>query len=531
MRSKYVGLGLLMMAVIVAGGQAMAASSSGMPAWVGRGNVAQNDGGKRVFYGVASASGIKNPQLLRSTADNRARNEIAKIFEVFSASLMKDFSASSGAQNVQQAVKTFTSMSLEGVEIVDHYIVADGTMYSLAALDLEKVLAGVKKAKELGAVKSYVEKVSVDDIFDAHSKKPAAPPKPVVAAGDSAPKPATAPKEATSASTKKGGKPAWVDGEDANYPYRKFLCGVGYGPQRPIAENGSYAALSKIFVSSVTSVSNDMMGAYSKTGAPTLEVQKVETLTQVVTSKVISGVQVYELWEDKATTYALGCLERERAAQGLREQISEADGKVGKLLEQAASADKASKVGKLGKALSTLVEREAFNGELRIVDANGVGIAGQYSHADIAAALEEAVSALRIGVRVEGSHTGDVSAAIKAGLTGRGWEISEVGGGDDDDEDDDDAEPLDIEILAKVRMENAGKGELAGGEVFFVRGVIQMQVRNVAKGKVIATLDESRKEGHRSLQEAERRSVRELAKKLAGTAAEKIDSAMKGKKS
>ena len=37
--------------------------------------------------------------------------------------------------------------------------------------------------------------------------------------------------------------------------------------------------------------------------------------------------------------------------------------------------------------------------QICIVDANGVGIAGQYSHADIAAALEEAVSALRIGVR------------------------------------------------------------------------------------------------------------------------------------
>jgi len=526
MRAAFVSVFVIV--AIASGGEAMAAGSSGMPAWVARGNAAVAANGQRVFYGVGSGNGMKNPALLRAAADNRARSEIAKTFETFSASLMKDFSSSSGEQNVEQAVKTFTSMSLEGVEIVDHYFAADGSIYSLAALDLDKVLEGVKKAKELGAFKSYVQKVSVDDIFDANSKKPAPPPKPATAAGSSA-KSAPAPAEAASAPAKKGGKPKWIDGEDPNFPYRKFLCGVGYGAQRPIAENGSYSAISKIFVASVASTSSDLMGAYSKTGAPTLEVQKVDTLTEVATAKVVSGVQVLELWDDKSVTYALACLERERAATALKEQIAEADTRVGKLLEQAASADKASKVGKLSKALSSLVEREAFNGELRIVDVDGIGVAGQYSHADIAAALDEAVSALRVGVRVEGAHADDVRNAINQGLTGRGWQVSDTGGGDDED-DEGSGGPLDIEIVAKVRIENAGKGELAGGEVFFVRGVIQMQVKNVAKKKIIATLDESRKEGHRSLQEAERRALRELGKKLATTAAEKIDAAMTGKK-
>ena len=78
---------------------------NGEPGWVSRGSASVTSGKRRVFYGVGAAGGIRNPALLRSTADNRARAELAKVFEVFSASLMKDYMDSSGTQNVQQAVK------------------------------------------------------------------------------------------------------------------------------------------------------------------------------------------------------------------------------------------------------------------------------------------------------------------------------------------------------------------------------------------------------------------------------------------
>lgn len=67
------------------------------PEWVAKGTGAYGGERGRVFYGVGSASGIGNASLLRSTADNRARNEVAKIFEVYSLSLMKDYMASTTA--------------------------------------------------------------------------------------------------------------------------------------------------------------------------------------------------------------------------------------------------------------------------------------------------------------------------------------------------------------------------------------------------------------------------------------------------
>jgi hypothetical protein len=138
------------------------------PEWVNKGSGAFGGEAGRVFYGVGSASGIKNHALARTTADNRARAEIAKIFEVYSASLMKDYMASTTAgdmkasseeQHVEQAIKTFSAVTLSGVQIVDHWFHPDGTVYALAQLDLEGFTNGLDKMKELNSqVRDYVRK-------------------------------------------------------------------------------------------------------------------------------------------------------------------------------------------------------------------------------------------------------------------------------------------------------------------------------------------------------------------------------------
>lgn len=138
------------------------------PEWVLKGSGAFGGEQGKVFYGVGSVSGIKNHALARTTADNRARAEIAKIFEVYSASLMKDYmasttagdmSASSEEQHVEQAIKTFSAQTLSGVQIVDHWFHPDGTVYALAQLDLEQFANALDKMKELSAeVRDYVRK-------------------------------------------------------------------------------------------------------------------------------------------------------------------------------------------------------------------------------------------------------------------------------------------------------------------------------------------------------------------------------------
>lgn len=502
------------------------AKDDGEPGWVNRGSAAINADGKRVFYGVGSAGGIKNPSLLRSTTDNRARAEIAKVIEVFSASLMKDYQSSTNGkddQAVEQAIKTAASASLKGVEIVDRYIANDGTMFALAALDLKKAAELITAAEESGAVKSYVTKVDTDDIFDKNSKKAEQPKPPAkVAATEQSGQPDNKPSSSQdSVKARRGGDaPAWVDGEDSRWPYRDYLCGVGSGPTRTIAENGSYASLSRIFVARVQAVSKDFMGAYSSTGAKPLETQSSEQATKISTGKVFSDVKLYEVWEGKGATYALACMERAKASASLRSQIGELDTTIGKHMSSAKTNDKQVQLKELSRALDAMVQRESLNGELRIVDADGVGIAGEFSHADVAAALEDVQTALKVGVTAEGPYASDFRTALVQGLTQRGYEVSEVDG---------DSSGLDVLITANIRIEDGGKGTGSAASISFARGVVQLDVKNVAKKKSIAAMNESRKEGHRSREEAERRVVRQLGSELVNKVGAKIDDAMKGR--
>ena len=121
-------------------------SATAGPEWVMKGSGAFDVEKGKVFYGVGVASGIKNKALLRQTADNRARAEIAKTLETYVASLTKDYMASTTAgdmsksseeQHVETALKTFTQTTLRGTAIVDRWVdPADGSMYALCELDL-----------------------------------------------------------------------------------------------------------------------------------------------------------------------------------------------------------------------------------------------------------------------------------------------------------------------------------------------------------------------------------------------------------
>lgn len=155
------------------GGKAVTASTPiqelDAPDWVLKGSGAFDYKDGRVFYGVGAASGIRNFPMLRSAADDRARNEVAKVFEFYTSSLMKDYMATTTAgepgvtseeQHIEQAIKTVTSRTLSGVLIIDRWQhPATMELYSLARLDLETFAEAIEKARELESrVKEYIRK-------------------------------------------------------------------------------------------------------------------------------------------------------------------------------------------------------------------------------------------------------------------------------------------------------------------------------------------------------------------------------------
>jgi len=137
------------------------------PKWVHKGSGAYEKDGKRSFFGVGIVQGIRNEGLARQTCDNRARAEIAKIFDLYVAAMMKDYQRSTTAgdfknsaeeQDVLSVQKTITEVNLRGVEIRDHWQnPRSGALYALAVLDLNGVMKSLDQAKQLNArVRDYV---------------------------------------------------------------------------------------------------------------------------------------------------------------------------------------------------------------------------------------------------------------------------------------------------------------------------------------------------------------------------------------
>ncbi|MBT6738831.1 MAG: hypothetical protein HOA71_02980 [Nitrospina sp.] len=144
------------------------------PEWVMKDSGAFDDSNGKAFYGVGSASGIKNYSLQRTAADDRARNNLAKVFEFYTKSLTKDymasttsgdFTATSEEQNVEVAIKTVTSATLTGVLIIDHWEhPGKDVLFSLARLDLVSFKQNLDQHKELAqevreAIKERADKL------------------------------------------------------------------------------------------------------------------------------------------------------------------------------------------------------------------------------------------------------------------------------------------------------------------------------------------------------------------------------------
>lgn len=174
------GISRLIMAGAMACGVALSACG-GPPAWVKKGSTVYNKSDSRAFYGVGSITGVRDEPLAWDAAENRARAEIAKTFSTYTAYLMRDYAASTTAgnftktseeQNVEEAIKTFTAVTLNGVRPIDRYKdQKTDTYYVLTKLDFNDMKDALAQAKELNAgVRDFVRR-NADRLFDRLAKE------------------------------------------------------------------------------------------------------------------------------------------------------------------------------------------------------------------------------------------------------------------------------------------------------------------------------------------------------------------------
>lgn len=156
------------------GGKTLVESNLGLkgaPNWVNKGTQVLKDDGGRLIHGVGMASPLGDISLQGSTADDRARAEVARILSTVMDVVSSDYMASAGKGSSEEAVsrqiKSTTKVMLNGVKIIARWRdPKTGNLFSLAEMDMKQTKELVKNMDEINAdLRAYFAKES-DNVFD-----------------------------------------------------------------------------------------------------------------------------------------------------------------------------------------------------------------------------------------------------------------------------------------------------------------------------------------------------------------------------
>ena len=149
------------------------------PKWVKTGSYTGPEA--KAFYSMGEVMGVRNEPLAWDAAENRARAQMVKILSTYTASLMRDYAASTAVgefkktaeeQHIEEATKTFASATLNGVRPVDRYKdEKKGIYYVVVKMELEDVKDMLMQSTELNsAMRDYVRK-NADRAFERLEKE------------------------------------------------------------------------------------------------------------------------------------------------------------------------------------------------------------------------------------------------------------------------------------------------------------------------------------------------------------------------
>lgn len=488
-RCLALGLGLAGLASSCASGAGSVREGSGIsasaPDWVRRGSRVK-DG---VVYGLGSASGIGNTSLARSTAANRGRAEIARILQVYSASLMRDyqasttagdFSASSEEQRVEQAIKTYSDGLLNGTEVREYWLdPINNTWYALVVLDHERADAAASLQARMGGglsdwVRNHGAQVleGLDQELNARVLQPA---------------PAAPEHTATTddPGTMEGGpQPAWVSGACDR---SRHLCGVGVGASVADADAQARGELARIFVARVQAVQESFQSANlqiaSRTGEQWSEAQEVSSHSLVSADKMVRFSQITERWQsDTGQAYSLAVIDKAQASSILREEIQALDQKILRGTEQArAEAQVVDRFRILRRVMAFEAQREAKNGDLQVID--GQGVPPAVPLATLLGLMDATQSELRFAVVVAGAGAARVRSCLEMALTERGYEFESMVA---DSVRAPMAGTFDVRLEAQIRAENLGR--IGSSQVETAEAELVLRLVDAQRGETFGTV-------------------------------------------
>jgi hypothetical protein len=232
-------------------------------------------------------------------------------------------------------------------------------------------------------------------------------------------------------------------------------------------------------------------------------------------------------WFDQKTGrhYALAGMNRGQAGTAMQEKIAELDGMVDAEMNEFRQAqDKLASLRNIRRAVKSLVLREAYNADLRVIRQSGRGAEAAYRVTDLTAELEQFVTTnVAITVEVTGEQAEPVKRAVMEGLIREGLPVTvrraDAGTGPDGAEGGN--KPLELLVKGTVRL---WKANVPDPQFRYVRWCSDFVIVEAGTQRVVGAVSRAGKEGHLTEGEAQAKAIRvmqqevtlELAKSLAG---------------
>lgn len=316
--------------------------------------------------------------------------------------------------------------------------------------------------------------------------------------------------------------PDWVRGtKAAAYPENQFLIGVGQAGSRPAAEERAYAAVSRIFKAEVTSQAKDWESYLMferKGNAQTERRLTLDTITKVSTDKVLENVKIAATWNDPKTNLysALAVMNRAAAQASLRSRLAELDEAVARDVSDAHGApDKLLRLRAFKRAIRTLITRDVYNSDLRVVS-GGRGVPANYSVAGLTGELEKLLTeSLIVAVEVSGDQAEAVRQAVMEGLVREGLPVTARNAQTTSGE----TGKTDLLIRGLAHLWPA---DLPDPRFRYVRWCADFVVVNQGDQRVVGSVARSGREGHLNYPEATGRALKSLQQEVSSALAKSL---------
>ena len=219
-------------------------------------------------------------------------------------------------------------------------------------------------------------------------------------------------------------QPRWINDSSFDYPGERYLIGRGAGSTSEEAQNRARGDLATIFEVRIE-VANESTVSVAQSGKKEHVERRDTQQVSAKTDKVISGINIAEVWRDPVTQdfHALAVLSRSQASASLQEELAKIDDEVQQKVASAqTSSDGLIKLGALSQALDASIKRDGFQATLKVIDPSGRGVKASISQATIQTQIGNALKSIRISPEVEDDGGArEFASILKGGLAAAGF--------------------------------------------------------------------------------------------------------------